>query len=138
MILLYFIFVLEIKHYFADWVWQSMWMVTGKRLKYPDYIKPLAAHAGIHALLMTWAVLLFFGLFKTAVPLYLLVPIIPADFVSHFIIDRCKALYWDTRFGLVIDQVLHYLFYVCVLVYVFHMYHSVIDSLTNLTKYATM
>lgn len=76
---LYFIFI--VKHFVADGPLQTEYML-GKFAK-DGWVKPLAAHAGVHA-----GFTLLFGLFinwRLAVPAALL------DFVIHFTMDRIKA-----------------------------------------------
>lgn len=72
----------QIKHFLCDYPLQTDYML-GKFKEHPHYIKPLAAHAGVHAL-FTLVLVAFYNL-KLAVPMAIL------DFVSHFIIDRVKA-----------------------------------------------
>lgn len=59
--------------------------MLGKFKPFPDFVLPLAAHSGTHAL-FTLVIGLAFGIsFPVAIKLALL------DFVIHFIVDRLKA-----------------------------------------------
>ncbi|WP_147125168.1 DUF3307 domain-containing protein [Shimia ponticola] len=82
MFLIYALVALQIKHCFADFVWQSDWMIAGKgRYGHPGGL----AHAGLHAGL-TAAILLALG-----VPLGVLVWLSIAEFAVHYHIDFIKA-----------------------------------------------
>jgi hypothetical protein len=105
--LLYIAFV--IKHFLADFLFQTGWMALGKGTQH-GWLKPLAVHAGIHAA-MTLLLALFF--------LPALWWLCLVDFVVHGFIDRCKALA-TRRLGLTekdsatwwllgLDQALHQL-----------------------------
>jgi len=81
---------LQIKHCFADFVWQSPWMIEGKgRYGHPGGL----THAGLHAGL-TAAILVGLG-----VPLSLCAAIAVAEYVVHYHIDYVKAL-TGSRLGL--------------------------------------
>jgi hypothetical protein len=71
-----------IKHLLADFIFQTNWMAQGKT-QAQGWLAPLAAHAGIHALL---TLLLALALLPSLWWLGLV------DFVVHTIIDRGKAL----------------------------------------------
>jgi hypothetical protein len=102
---LYLAFV--IKHFGADFLFQTSWMANGKEQS-QGWLAPLATHAGIHGAL-------------TLVMMLALQPSLwwlgPVDFVIHGVIDRAKGL--ATRgFGLTqkdarwwwllgLDQALH-------------------------------
>lgn len=73
----------QLKHFVADYPLQTPYML-GKFKSFPDYLLPLAAHAGVHAL-FTAAIAVAFKRFDV---LFILVSL---DFVTHFIIDRIKA-----------------------------------------------
>lgn len=75
--------VYQIKHFLADYPLQTPWML-GKFSKYPDFVKPLAAHAAVHAA-FTFAIALFFKPLLFALGLALL------DAGIHFLVDRVKA-----------------------------------------------
>lgn len=100
----------QVKHFFADFVFQNVWMLQKSRPGW-DFVPPLAIHCGVH----------------TAATLAVVLYINPAawwlaalDFVVHFTMDRIKAgprylgRYSDVRgkafwvsFGL--DQMVHHL-----------------------------
>ncbi len=73
----------QLKHLAADYFLQGSYML-GKFQKFPLYIKPLLAHAGVHAS-MTFLIGLFFVSPLVATLLGLL------DGAIHFIVDRIKA-----------------------------------------------
>ena len=72
-----------IKHYMADFVLQTSWMSRGKESE-NGWLAPLAAHAGIHALL-TGAIFLVLS------PSLFIVAMV-ADWLIHGAIDRGKAI----------------------------------------------
>jgi hypothetical protein len=77
---LYVLFV--IKHFLADFVFQTGWMARGKAQS-EAWLAPLANHAGVHGAL---TLLLMLALRPS---LWWLGPV---DFVIHGVIDRGKAL----------------------------------------------
>lgn len=79
MLLLWLVF--ETKHYIADYVWQTEYML--RKFLPTGWERPLAAHCLVHAGL-TLAICLFVNP-ALAVGLALL------DFVVHFAMDRVKA-----------------------------------------------
>lgn len=93
--------VFQIKHYWADFKLQNEYMLG--KFKEKDWIEPLAAHAGVHALFTFFIVLIFTifhqsnliekkGLFIFGVALILFSGFFAAiDFIIHFIMDRIKA-----------------------------------------------
>ncbi|MGB8278666.1 MAG: DUF3307 domain-containing protein [Methylovirgula sp.] len=112
--ILYVSFV--IKHFLADFLFQTSWMAYGKAQK-REWLKPLAVHAGIHAA-MTFLLALVF------LPSLWWLSLV--DFVVHGSIDRAKAL--ATRgLGLTekdsaswwllgLDQALHQLTHFCFII----------------------
>ena len=70
------------KHFVADFVLQTGWMVRGKG-RADGWLTPLMAHAGIHAV-------------GTAAIALIMQPALwwlaPVDLVAHAVIDRCKAM----------------------------------------------
>ncbi len=74
--------VYQLKHFFCDYPLQTPYML-GKFKSGNDWILPLMAHAGVHAL-ATFLIAVFFG-FKLALALAAF------DFVAHFAMDRIKA-----------------------------------------------
>lgn len=73
----------QIKHLLADYPLQTPYML-GKFLD-KGWVKPLASHCAVHALMTTIIVYFFtFSLFWT-------IMLACFDFVAHFIMDRLKA-----------------------------------------------
>ena len=83
LLLLYIAF--RVKQFVCDFALQApfVWMALGKGKSGQEYIKPLFAHSGIHAL-GTLLIVLFF------VPALWYLAII--DFVVHSLVDRIKAV----------------------------------------------
>jgi len=74
--------LLQVKHFLADWAWQSDWMVRNKGTwGHPGGI----AHAGMHAL-FSLIILIFAG-----PALWLLVALVVGEFVIHYHLDWLKA-----------------------------------------------
>ena len=106
----------ELKHYLADYVLQTGWMIAGKgTLNQPGgYV-----HAGIHAL--GSAIVLLLG----RIPLWTVLMLVAAEFIVHFALDYAKAAYGRgvdpdedaPRFWALhgLDQLLHQLTYVAML-----------------------
>lgn len=100
----------HVKHFFADFVFQNVWMLQKSRPGW-DFVPPLAIHCSVHALI-TLAVALYLA------PIYWWLCVV--DFVIHFVMDRIKAgprylgrfhdirgkAFWVT-FGF--DQMVHHL-----------------------------
>lgn len=72
----------QIKHFLCDFPLQTPYML-GKFKKYPDFIKPLLAHAAVHGL----TTLLIALWFKPEMALLLAM----FDACTHFVVDRIKA-----------------------------------------------
>lgn len=107
----------QIKHYLADFHWQSSWMVANKgRYLHPGGL----AHAGMHgalslvvlALVAPWAPLLFVLLVLAEIALHYHIDWLKSRVVSRAGIDENDAAYWHW-FGL--DQALHQLTYLAML-----------------------
>lgn len=103
---------LQLKHYAADYLLQTSWIIAGKgHLDRPGgYV-----HAGIHAVLSVPALLL------AGLDLPKVATLCAAEFVVHFLIDHGKAVvsrdskkgpttavYWALHGG---DQCIHHLSY---------------------------
>ena len=75
---------LELKHYLADYVFQTGWMIAqkGNFLAAGGY-----AHAGLHALGSAIVLLI------ARVPLPALAAIVVAEFVVHYLVDFAKVYY---------------------------------------------
>lgn len=72
----------QFKHFLADFPLQSPYML--QKFKKEGWIKPLAAHAGVHAV---FTFVIVFG--WASIPLALAMALL--DFVIHFTMDRIKA-----------------------------------------------
>jgi Protein of unknown function (DUF3307) len=72
--------VYQIKHFIADFPLQTWWMLG--KFKEKGWVLPLAAHAGVHALLTLLIVL------RTAPEVWWISGV---DFGIHFTMDRIKA-----------------------------------------------
>lgn len=98
----------QIKHFVCDYPLQSQYML--KKMNESGWVKPLAAHAGVHSIFTFLIVAVFGGLFL-AIPMAIL------DFVVHFAIDRIKVKYSkgvnpsESKFWayLGLDQMAHHL-----------------------------
>lgn len=73
----------QIKHFLADYPLQTPYML-GKFSKYPDFVRPLLAHASVHGL-FTFAI----AMFLVPLPLAALLAVLDAGI--HFLVDRVKA-----------------------------------------------
>ena len=87
MLIIFFILenIFQLKHFVADYLLQNEYMLG--KFKKEGWVKPLAAHCGVHAVL-TFLILLFFCpwlSFKLTLTLTIV------DFTIHFIMDRVKA-----------------------------------------------
>jgi hypothetical protein len=82
-----FLILWQVKHFICDYPLQTPYML-GKFKPWPEFIGPLAAHAGVHALGTLCITSPFFA-FASTTELWLAVALI--DFGSHFLIDRIKA-----------------------------------------------
>ncbi|RST88077.1 DUF3307 domain-containing protein [Aquibium carbonis] len=103
---------LQLKHFAADYLLQTPWIIAGKgHLDRPGGY----AHAGIHAVLSVPALLL------AGLDLPKVAALCAAEFVVHFLIDHSKAVfsrgsdkgpttatYWALHGG---DQCIHHLSY---------------------------
>lgn len=79
---------LQIKHFVADYLLQTRWMIAGKS----SFWKPGGyVHVGIHAL-GSLVVLVLVG-----VPLAVSAPLVLAEAVVHYLIDYGKAMWSRTR-----------------------------------------
>jgi hypothetical protein len=106
--------VYQLKHFLADYPLQGTYMLG--KFKLHGWVRPLAAHAGVHGLLTLAIALLFIGKKSFFVPVALAV----FDFTIHFTMDRIKASpnmlgrfkdFYDKRFwwSLGFDQMVHHL-----------------------------
>lgn len=78
------LFAFQVKHFIADYPLQTAYMLG--KMQRTGWIKPLMAHAAVHAFLTFLIVLL---VQPSNYFLYFILPL--ADFSIHFIIDRIKA-----------------------------------------------
>ncbi len=115
--LILLVFLFQLKHLLADWVWQSSWMVKNKgHWGHPGGL----AHAAVHAVL-TLPILLFAGLGVAAAGVALI------EFAVHYHTDWIKANITRARgdtpsdkgywVWMGIDQFTHQLTYVAILLY---------------------
>jgi hypothetical protein len=108
----------ELKHFVADYLLQTGWMIAGKA----SFTKPGGyAHAGVHALGSAIVLLI------ARIPLPAVLGLVVAEFVVHFLLDRAKVSYGGgidpdedaQRFWAMhgLDQLLHQATYI-VMIYV--------------------
>ncbi len=107
----------QIKHYLADFHWQSQWMVTNKgRYGHPGGL----AHAGLHgglslvvlAAVAPWAPLLFVSLVLAEIAAHYHIDWFKVRIVTRSGIDENDPAYWH---WLGLDQALHQLTYLAML-----------------------
>jgi Protein of unknown function (DUF3307). len=79
-----------VKHFLADWQFQTTWMVHGKRRSGFRFIPALFIHSLIHGYLTLYIVAAWFSLFEKVPPSRCLV-FAGIDAGSHFIIDKLKV-----------------------------------------------
>lgn len=108
--------IYQLKHFLADYVFQLKFMAMGKAKTGLEWVVPLSAHAGVHALftlaIVTWWRPEFWWLAG-------------ADFGIHFLMDRIKSspqlmgkfrmgthLYWG---ALGFDQMVHHLTHIWII-----------------------
>lgn len=108
--------VFQLKHFLCDYPLQTPYMLG--KFKETGWMKPLAAHAGVHAC-FTWAICLIY--FSHLDPDRLAwAPLLGLfDFCVHFVVDRVKASKnllgrWNTNepefwWALGGDQAMHHL-----------------------------
>lgn len=84
--------IYQIKHFLADFPLQNSYML-GKFKAGLDFIKPLAAHCGVHAgfTLLITAGYMFYKDSLSPQNWYIPFAFAVMDFVIHFIMDRIKA-----------------------------------------------
>lgn len=87
-----FLILFALKHYLADRRWQRQWMVEGKRLPRWQFVKPLAVHAGIHAILTFYVVAAVGIMLSQPWFIFLSLPCALFDFSAHFLMDRIKGV----------------------------------------------
>jgi hypothetical protein len=86
-ITMYFILsnLFQFKHFVADYLLQNEYMLG--KFKETDWVKPLAAHCGVHALFTFFILLVLCPWLSFTIILFLTI----LDFVIHFVMDRIKA-----------------------------------------------
>lgn len=85
-----FLFVVfQWKHFVADYIWQTPYMFG--KFKDKDWIKPLAAHCGVHAGLTFVYSASFLGFGNILEFAWLCLCLSLFDFATHFVMDRIKA-----------------------------------------------
>jgi hypothetical protein len=114
-----------VKHYLADWQFQTLWMVRGKRRDSLSFVWPLSAHAGMHGVLTLLLALCWLGYHSK--PLLFAVYAAYGDFATHFIIDRAKALIekmvatgkkWKVLL-MVLDQMAHFVVTLIIIAFIY-------------------
>ena len=111
----------QVKHYLADYHWQTAWMIESKsRYGHPGGL----AHALLHSTLSIPALVIAYGGWSTLVGLLLI-----AEFLIHYHIDWFKVYLGVRReissedrdfWRLVgLDQMAHQFTYICMLMVVF-------------------
>ncbi len=84
------LFVFQAKHLLADYPLQTPYMLQKFRADW-GFMAPLAAHAGVHAL-MTGLIAVTFQIIHTGSANYLFALVLAGlDFTIHFAMDRLKA-----------------------------------------------
>jgi hypothetical protein len=74
----------ELKHFIADYLLQTGWMIAGKG----SFARPGGyAHAGVHALGSAIVLLI------ARIPLPAVAALVVAEFVVHFLLDHAKVSY---------------------------------------------
>jgi len=74
----------ELKHFIADYLLQTGWMIAGKG----SFVQPGGyAHAGVHALGSAIVLL------AARIPLPAVAALVVAEFVVHYLLDHAKVLY---------------------------------------------
>lgn len=86
-IVLLLLLIYQLKHFLCDFPLQSSWMLGKFRADW-SFLKPLAAHAGVHAT-FTLAIAFFFS-WRPGNVLFCL-GLAVFDFVMHLVMDRIKA-----------------------------------------------
>ena len=127
--------MIAIKHFLADWQLQSTWMVHGKRRRGFRFIIPLLSHVSIHGVLTLYVTSAWFiathpaliqslDFFAHEFPIEKVTLFAGIDAVSHFIIDRSKALFErfseNRKFRIeltLLDQFFHGIVYLFVFYY---------------------
>lgn len=79
----------QIKHFIADYPLQNAYMLG--KMNAAGWVKPLAAHAFVHAILTILVVALVLPLDHWIDNLLLGILLGVADFIIHFTVDRIKA-----------------------------------------------
>lgn len=84
--IVFFMFLIfQVKHFLADYILQTGWMLKKGRKKIKDWFFPLLAHASVHGLLTFFIVSLFTFDFSFSFAMGFV------DLNLHFIMDRVKA-----------------------------------------------
>ena len=111
----------QVKHFICDYPLQTEYMLG--KMKAKGWIKPLAAHCGVHAI-GTGLIVLFFA------P-SLIIPLMIMDFTLHFIVDRLKAspniggafkpdqpyFWWALGLDQMAHHLINYVFIAVILIY---------------------
>lgn len=81
--------VFQLKHFICDYPLQTQYMLS--KMKATNWVKPLAAHAGVHAIGTFIVAYYFLNLSYYLDNIVFATALAIADFVLHFIVDRIKA-----------------------------------------------
>ena len=79
----------QLKHFICDYPLQTQYMLG--KMKATGWVKPLAAHAGIHAIGTFIVAYYFLNLSYYLDNIAFATILAIADFILHFIVDRIKA-----------------------------------------------
>ena len=79
----------QLKHFICDYPLQTQYMLG--KMKATGWVKPLAAHAGVHAIGTFIVAYYFLNLSYYLDNIAFATILAIADFILHFIVDRIKA-----------------------------------------------
>ncbi len=107
----------QIKHYLADFQWQSLWMVTNKGCYgHPGGLAHAGMHGALSLIVLTmatpWMPLLFLLLVLAEAAVHYHIDWLKAQIVSRSGIDENDQAYWH---WLGLDQAMHQLTYLAML-----------------------
>lgn len=79
----------QLKHFICDYTLQTQYML--RKMQATGWIKPLAAHAGVHAIGTFIVAYYFLNLSYYIDNVIFAATLAITDFILHFIVDRLKA-----------------------------------------------
>lgn len=79
----------QLKHFICDYPLQTQYML--RKMQATGWVKPLAAHAGVHAIGTFIVVYYFLNLSYYIDNVIFAATLAITDFILHFIVDRLKA-----------------------------------------------